>query len=256
MLIETSPTIGWVSADHWPTISRSWADFPSTIGRLIDQCNDITSILFQVGLNSGNTNKMFGACDTAKSLPSSVVNSEREVLRKKLFKVAAKGDLQELDNLLAQQVSFGVQDFDKRTPLWVKQKLNLMFRKLTEIVLFNHSPAEGKKQTSRRDPRLFSYMIPMISIVTFLVKNIWKINLFRAVSCFCRWNVCNFKKTPAFVIFWSAKLFCSHVACMCGNLNCVKFLLRQPGVDIHARDRWKASPLSGKLLLKNRKCIL
>lgn len=39
---------------------------------------------------------------------------------------------------------------------------------------FNHSPAEGKKQTSRRDPRLFSYMIPMISIVTFLVKNIWK----------------------------------------------------------------------------------
>ena len=53
-----------------------------------------------------------------------------------------------------------------------------MFRKLTEIVLFNHSPAEGKKQTSRRDPRLFSYMIPMISIVTFLVKNIWKINLF------------------------------------------------------------------------------
>ena len=196
MLIETSPTIGWVSADHWPTISRSWADFPSTIGRLIDQCNDITSILFQVGLNSGNTNKMFGACDTAKSLPSSVVNSEREVLRKKLFKVAAKGDLQELDNLLAQQVSFGVQDFDKRTPLWVKQKLNLMFRKLTEIVLFNHSPAEGKKQTSRRDPRLFfvlfnhspaegkkqtsrrdprlfSYMIPMISIVTFRVKKIF-----------------------------------------------------------------------------------
>ena len=170
MLIETSPTISWVSADHWPTISRSWADFPSTIGRLIDQCNDITSILFQVGLNSGNTNKMFGACDTAKSLPSSVVNSEREVLRKKLFKVAAKGDLQELDNLLVQQVSFGVQDFDKRTPLWVKQKLNLMFCKLTEIVLFNHSPAGGKKQTSRRDPRLFSYMIPMISIVTFLVK--------------------------------------------------------------------------------------
>lgn len=66
---------------------------------------------------------------------------------------------------------------------------------------FNHSPAEGKKQTSRRDPRLFSYMIPMISIVTFLLKNIWKINLFRAVSCFCWWNVCNFKKTPAFVIF-------------------------------------------------------
>lgn len=109
-------------------------------------------IRITVGLNSGNTNKMFGACDTAKSLPSSVMNSEREVLRKKLFKVAAKGDLQELDNLLVQQVSFGVQDFDKRTPL--------------------------------------------------------------------------------------------HVACVCGNLNCVKFLLRQPGVDIHARDRWKASPLS------------
>ena len=33
---------------------------------------------------------------------------------------------------------------------------------------------------------------------------------------------------------------------MHGHLHCVKFLLRQPGVDIHARDRWRASPLSGK----------
>ena len=32
------------------------------------------------------------------------------------------------------------------------------------FVLFNHSPAEEKKQTSRRDPRLFSYMIPMTDI--------------------------------------------------------------------------------------------
>ena len=168
MLIETSPTIGWVSADHWPTISRSWAGFPSTIGRLIDQCNDITSILFQVGLNSGKTNKMFGACDTAKSLPSSVVNSEREVLRKKLFKVAAKGDLQELDNLLVQQVSFGVQDFDKRTPLWVKQKLNLMFRKLTEIVLFNHSPAEGKNKQAGETPDCFLIWFPWYQLLLFL----------------------------------------------------------------------------------------
>lgn len=38
----------------------------------------------------------------------------------------------------------------------------------------------------------------------------------------------------------------SHVASMHGHLHCVKFLLRQPGVDIHARDRWRASPLSGK----------
>ncbi|XP_068675146.1 uncharacterized protein [Montipora foliosa] len=35
-----------------------------------------------------------------------------------------------------------------------------------------------------------------------------------------------------------------HVSCSRGHLNCVKFLLRQPGVDIHARDRWRASPLS------------
>ena len=55
-----------------------------------------------------------------------------------------------------------------------------MFRKLTEIVLFDHSPAEGKKQTSRRDPRLFSYMIPMISIVTFLVKKIFGKQIFFA----------------------------------------------------------------------------
>ena len=41
-------------------------------------------------------------------------------------------------------------------------------------------------------------------------------------------------------------LFFSHVASMHGHLHCVKFLLRQPGVDIHARDRWRASPLSGK----------
>ena len=38
----------------------------------------------------------------------------------------------------------------------------------------------------------------------------------------------------------------SHVASIHGHLHCVKFLLRQPGVDIHARDRWRASPLSGK----------
>ncbi|XP_022788411.1 ammonium transporter 1-like isoform X2 [Stylophora pistillata] len=105
-----------------------------------------------VGLDLDKKNKMFGAYDTANSLPSSVISSDREVLHKRLFKVAAKGDLQELDNLHVQQVSFGVQDFDKRTPL--------------------------------------------------------------------------------------------HVACMHGNLSCVKFLLRQPGVDNHARDRWKASPLS------------
>lgn len=37
---------------------------------------------------------------------------------------------------------------------------------------------------------------------------------------------------------------------MHGNLHCVKFLLRQPGVDIHARDRWRASPLSGKNNIK------
>ena len=38
----------------------------------------------------------------------------------------------------------------------------------------------------------------------------------------------------------------SHVAASRGYLHCVKFLLRQPGVDIHARDRWRATPLSGK----------
>lgn len=42
---------------------------------------------------------------------------------------------------------------------------------------------------------------------------------------------------------------CSHVAASRGYLHCVKFLLRQPGVDIHARDRWSATPLSGKSVL-------
>lgn len=45
------------------------------------------------------------------------MSKEKEILHKKLFKVAASGDLDELDSLLAKQVSFGVQDFDKRTPL-------------------------------------------------------------------------------------------------------------------------------------------
>ena len=63
---------------------------------------DLDSILltlFQVGLDVDKKNKMFGAYDTANSLPSSVISSDREVLHKRLFKVAAKGDLQELDNL-------------------------------------------------------------------------------------------------------------------------------------------------------------
>ncbi|XP_048575772.1 poly [ADP-ribose] polymerase tankyrase-1 isoform X2 [Nematostella vectensis] len=29
-----------------------------------------------------------------------------------------------------------------------------------------------------------------------------------------------------------------------GHVQCVKFLLRQPGVDIHSRDRWRATPLT------------
>ena len=44
-------------------------------------------------------------------------------------------------------------------------------------------------------------------------------------------------------VYW---LFFSHIASSHGHLQCVKFLLRQPGVDIHARDRWRTSPLSGK----------
>ena len=40
----------------------------------------------------------------------------------------------------------------------------------------------------------------------------------------------------------------SHVACSHGHLSCVKFLLRQPGVDVHVRDRWRASPLYGEFL--------
>ncbi|XP_078346978.1 uncharacterized protein LOC144632254 isoform X3 [Oculina patagonica] len=109
-------------------------------------------IRLTVGLNLGNTDEAFGSYETPKSLPSSALGKEKESLHRKLFKVVAAGDLQELDALVAKQVSFGVQDFDKRTPL--------------------------------------------------------------------------------------------HVASMHGHLHCVKFLLRQPGVDIHARDRWRASPLS------------
>ncbi|KAJ7376434.1 hypothetical protein OS493_034711 [Desmophyllum pertusum] len=70
-----------------------------------------------VGLNSSNTNEALGSYDTSDSSPSSILSKEKEVLHKKLFKAVAAGDLQKLDTLIVKQVSFGVQDFDKRTPL-------------------------------------------------------------------------------------------------------------------------------------------
>ncbi|KAJ7371151.1 hypothetical protein OS493_027840 [Desmophyllum pertusum] len=72
---------------------------------------------WQVGLNSSNTNEALGSYDTSDSSPSSILSKEKEVLHKKLFKAVAAGDLQKLDTLIVKQVSFGVQDFDKRTPL-------------------------------------------------------------------------------------------------------------------------------------------
>ena len=42
---------------------------------------------------------------------------EKESLRNKLFKAITEDNLQELDALVHTQVCFGLQDFDKRTPL-------------------------------------------------------------------------------------------------------------------------------------------
>lgn len=108
-----------------------------------------------VGFNSCDANEVLGPYerpfrDQSSALP--LLCKEKESLRNKLFKAITEDDLQGLDALVDTQVCFGVQDFDKRTPL--------------------------------------------------------------------------------------------HVAASRGYLHCVKFLLRQPGVDIHARDRWRATPLS------------
>ena len=77
-----------------------------------------------------------------------------------------------------------------------------MFRKLTEIVLFNHSPAGGKKQTSRRDPRLF-FLYDSHDINCYFSCKKYLENK----SFFARFHVSAggmyaiFNKTPAFVIF-------------------------------------------------------
>lgn len=74
----------------------------------------------KVGFNSITTNEAFGSYETQNKSTSFALSKEKESLHKKLFKAVAAGDLQELDALLANQVSFGVQNFDKRTPLWVE----------------------------------------------------------------------------------------------------------------------------------------
>lgn len=71
----------------------------------------------KVGFNSITTNEAFGSYETQNKSTSFALSKEKESLHKKLFKAVAAGDLQELDALLANQVSFGVQNFDKRTPL-------------------------------------------------------------------------------------------------------------------------------------------
>lgn len=109
-------------------------------------------IRLTVGFNGCDTNEALGSYETSDNSTIYLWGKEKESVRNKIFKAVVEGDLQELDGLVAKQVQFGVQDFDKRTPL--------------------------------------------------------------------------------------------HVASSHGHLHCVKFLLRQPGVDIHARDRWRASPLS------------
>jgi len=107
-----------------------------------------------VGFNFCDTNEGLDAHETSNTTSSSasLLSKEKEFIRNKLFKAVVEGDLQELETLLTKQVYFGMQDYNKRTPL--------------------------------------------------------------------------------------------HIASSHGHLQCVKFLLRQPGVDIHARDRWRTSPLS------------
>jgi len=45
------------------------------------------------------------------------LSKEKEFIRNKLFKAVVEGDLQELETLLTKQVYFGMQDYNKRTPL-------------------------------------------------------------------------------------------------------------------------------------------
>lgn len=74
----------------------------------------------QVGFNSCDANEVLGPYerpfrDQSSALP--MLCKEKESLRNKLFKAITEDNLQGLDALVDTQVCFGVQDFDKRTPL-------------------------------------------------------------------------------------------------------------------------------------------
>ncbi|KAK2557231.1 Ammonium transporter 1 [Acropora cervicornis] len=108
-------------------------------------------IRLTVGFNGFDVNKLFAPLESSNDSVPFRLSKERKYLHHKLFQAVVEDDLLALNTLIKKQVDFGIQDFDKRTPL--------------------------------------------------------------------------------------------HVACSHGHLSCVKFLLRQPGVNVHVRDRWRASPL-------------
>ena len=70
-----------------------------------------------MGFNSCEINGFVGSYENSKNSAPSLLSKEKEYLTHKLFKAIVEGDLQELDALADMQLNFGLQDFDKRTPL-------------------------------------------------------------------------------------------------------------------------------------------
>lgn len=76
-------------------------------------------IRLTVGFNGFDVNKLFTPLESLNDSVPFRLSKERKYLHHKLFQAVVEDDLLALNTLIKKQVDFGIQDFDKRTPLHV-----------------------------------------------------------------------------------------------------------------------------------------
>ena len=78
---------------------------------------NLVFFFLKVGFNGFDVNKLFAPLESSNDSVPFRLSKERKYLQHKLFQAVLEDDLLALNTLIKKQVNFGIQDFDKRTPL-------------------------------------------------------------------------------------------------------------------------------------------
>ena len=78
---------------------------------------NLVFFFLKVGFNGFDVNKLFAPLESSNDSVPFRLSKERKYLHHKLFQAVVEDDLLALNTLIKKQVDFGIQDFDKRTPL-------------------------------------------------------------------------------------------------------------------------------------------